>query len=282
MKKILLLLTIFVASLKLSISQPPPPPPGNYPYLETFESFSGIGGSTLTGWTGSAITLQAYTNHGTNGSNGMARNVFHSPNVSSPANIYIISPLVSTLTPTSELRFDYRIVDATLYPSTPTVLPSDASIVVSIGNDPNFTTIYTINPSNHIQSTNFSTIVVPLTAYSNTSVTIKFEINRGTNCDYWVDIDNFSLNNAGTVNTVASENNTTLIYSSQNGVVINQAGLPKTNTSLSIFDVQGKIVNTFTIDKSYFETGNLNLPRGVYFARIQSGETTYTKKLFID
>jgi hypothetical protein len=56
MKKILLLLTIFVASLKLSISQPPPPPPGNYPYLETFESFSGIGGSTLTGWTGSTIT----------------------------------------------------------------------------------------------------------------------------------------------------------------------------------------------------------------------------------
>ena len=142
MKKITLFFTIFVASVKLSISQPPPPPPGNYPYLETFESFSGIGGN-ITGWTGSTITLQAYTNHGTNGSNGMARNVFHSPNLSSPANIYIVSPVVSTLTSTSELRFDYRIVDATLYPSTPTVLPSDASIVVSIGNEPNFTTIYT-------------------------------------------------------------------------------------------------------------------------------------------
>ena len=281
MKKIILFFTIFVASVKLSISQPPPPPPGNYPYLETFESFSGIGGN-ITGWTGSTITLQAYTNHGTNGSNGMARNVFHSPNLSSPANIYIVSPLVSTLTPTSELRFDYRIVDATLYPSTPTVLPSDASIVVSIGNEPNFTTIYTINPSNHIQSTNFTTVVVPLTGYNNANVTIKFEINRGTNCDYWVDIDNFSLNNAGTVNTVSSEINKTQIYSAQNGVVINQVGLPKTNAILSIFDVQGKIVNTFTVDKNYFETGNLNLPKGVYFARIQSGESTFTKKLFID
>jgi hypothetical protein len=280
MKKIILLFTIFVASVKLSISQPPPPPPGNYPYLETFESFSGIGGN-ITGWTGSTITLQAYTNHGTNGSNGMARNVFHSPNLSSPANIYIVSPLVSTLTSTSELRFDYRIVDATLYPSTPTVLPSDASIVVSIGNEPNFTIIYTINPSNHIQSTNFTTVVVPLTGYNNTNVRIKFEINRGTNCDYWVDIDNFSLNDAGTVNTVSSEINKTVIYSAQNGVVINQVGLPKTNTILSIFDVQGKLVNTFTIDKSYFETGNLNLPKGIYFARIQSGESTFTKKLFI-
>jgi hypothetical protein len=281
MKKTILFFTIFVASIKLSISQPPPPPPGNYPYLETFESFSGIGGN-ITGWTGSTTTLQAYTNHGTNGSIGMARNVFDSPNVSSPDNIYIISPLVSTLTSISELRFDYRIVDAALYPSTAAVLPSDASIVVSIGIEPNFTTIYTINPSNHIQSTNFSTVVVPLTGFNNANVTIKFEINRGTNCDYWVDIDNFSLNNAGTVNTVSSEINKTLIYSAQNGVVINQVGLPKTTTILSIFDVQGKIVNTFTIDKNYFETGNLNLPKGVYFARLQSGESTFTKKLFID
>jgi hypothetical protein len=281
MKKTILFFTIFVASIKLSISQPPPPPPGNYPYLETFESFSGIGGNII-GWTGSTTTLQAYTNHGTNGSIGMARNVFDSPNVSSPDNIYIISPLVSTLTSISELRFDYRIVDAALYPSTAAVLPSDASIVVSIGIEPNFTTIYTINPSNHIQSTNFSTVVVPLTGFNNANVTIKFEINRGTNCDYWVDIDNFSLNNAGTVNTVSSEINKTLIYSAQNGVVINQVGLPKTTTILSIFDVQGKIVNTFTIDKSYFETGNLNLPKGVYFARLQSGESTFTKKLFID
>jgi hypothetical protein len=281
MKKTILFFTIFVASIKLSISQPPPPPPGNYPYLETFESFSGIGGNII-GWTGSTTTLQAYTNHGTNGSIGMARNVFDSPNVSSPDNIYIISPLVSTLTSISELRFDYRIVDAALYPSTAAVLPSDASIVVSIGIEPNFTTIYTINPSNHIQSTNFSTVVVPLTGFNNANVTIKFEINRGTNCDYWVDIDNFSLNNAGTVTTVSSEINKTLIYSAQNGVVINQVGLPKTTTILSIFDVQGKIVNTFTIDKSYFETGNLNLPKGVYFARLQSGESTFTKKLFID
>jgi hypothetical protein len=281
MKKTILFIAIFAISIKLSLSQPPPPPPGNYPYLETFDSFSGFGG-TITGWTGSVITLQSYLNHGTDSSIGMGRNVFHSNTSSSPANIYIISPEVSSLTSTSELRFDYRIVDAVLYPSTPGVLPSDASIVVSIGNDPNFTSVYTINNANHTQSTEFATIVVPLVGFSGQAVTIKFEVNRGTNCDYWVDIDNFRLNDAGTVNTISSETNQTLIYSVQNGVVINQESLPKTYTILSIFDLQGKIVNTFTVDKSYFETGNLNLPKGIYFARIQSGEATFTKKLFID
>jgi hypothetical protein len=221
------------------------------------------------------------TNHGTDGSIGMARNVFHSSNLSSPESINIVSPIVSSLTSTSELRFDYRIVSPAAYPSTAGVLPNDASIIISIGNAPNYTSIYTINASNHTQSTDFSTIVVPLIGYNGASVTVKFEVNRGTNCDYWLDIDNFRLNNAGTVNTFDSEPSEMNIFYNQNGINIYQTNVLKTNNLLNIFDVQGKLVNTFTIDKNNYSTGNLNLPKGIYFANVQTLNKSFSKKIFI-
>jgi hypothetical protein len=280
MKKFILLFTAITILISSSFSQPPPPPPGNYPYFEDFESFSGFGG-TVTGWSGSTLTLQSYSNHGTDGSIGMARNVFHSSNLSSPESINIVSPIVSSLTTTSELRFDYRIVSPAAYPSTAGVLPNDASIIISIGNAPNYTTIYTINASNHTQSTDFSTIVVPLLGYNGASVTVKFEVNRGTNCDYWVDIDNFRLNNAGTVNTFDSKPSEMDIFYNQNGINIYQTNVLNTNNLLNIFDVQGKLVNTFTIDKNNYSTGNLNLPKGIYFAHVQTLNKSFSKKIFI-
>jgi hypothetical protein len=280
MKKTIRLIFLLFVLVNKTFSQPPPPPPGNYPYLENFENYSGFGGDII-GWTGSTFTLLAYSNHGTDSSIGMARQVFHSSSVSSPATINIISPVISFLTSTSVLRFDYRIVDSSLYPSTPGVMPNDASIIVSIGNEPNFTTIHTISANNHTASTDFTPLVIPLIGYNNAEISIKFEINRGTNCDYWIDFDNFRLNDAGATTTNSLKNDDMFVFSNQNGINLSQNTFFEPNTTLTVLDIQGKVVNTFLVNEINFSTGSLNLSKGVYFARVQTNKNTITKKIFI-
>lgn len=285
MKKILLSVLCFSIFSTLTFSQPPPPP-SNYPYSEDFESFQGFG-STITGWTGSTITLQAYLNHGTNGSKGMAREVFHNNNSSSPANISIECPTISTLpqasVATSELSFNYRIVDAALYPSTPGSFPTDASIVISVNVGGTYTTLHTIDFTNHTASTSFSQVILPLTNFQGNDVSIKFEINRGTNCDYWVDIDDVMIADAGTVGLIGINNSVENIFFNNNKIFVNQENFNEGNINLmEVYSLDGKKVASFIVDKKNYVSPSLNIGTGLFMFTVTGNNKRLSKKVILN
>jgi len=148
------------------------------PYLQDFEV-----GSTLAdiGWIGDFSIL---TNHGTNGSKGMYKNLW-----SSTPNTYGVTPPIGPLAERSELKFDYRIVNYSSYPNNATTLASGDQLQILISsNNVDFTPIHTIDMNNHVTSTAFAGVTLDLSAFSG-SILVKFAANWATG-DYYLDIDN--------------------------------------------------------------------------------------------
>ena len=77
------------------------------------------------------------------------------------------------------------------YPATATTIGASDVYNVRISTDDGatYTTVYTINQANHVVSTNFATVVVPLGAYAGFNGVIKWELQWGAG-DYYFDIDN--------------------------------------------------------------------------------------------
>ena len=100
------------------------------------------------------------------------------------------TPIVGPIAATTQLEFDYRIVDYTSYPATGTIIGASDVYNVRISTDDGatYTTVYTINQANHVVSTNFATVVVPLGAYAGFNGVIRWELQWGAG-DYYFDID---------------------------------------------------------------------------------------------
>jgi len=282
MKKLYLSLFAFSLISFNAISQPPPPS-GNYPFGDDFESYQGFG-SIITDWTGSVITLQAYVNHGTNSSKGMSREITSL----GPNTIFIETPIISTLPSAnfSDLTFDYRIMSNSLYPLTAATYPTDASIVVSVGVNEVYTTVYTISTSNHIESTGFMHTTIPLNSFQGSDITVKIFVNKGTvNSlnEYWVDIDNFSVANEGTATFTKNENTNAAIFANSNRIFVNQENFESSlSNTLDIFDISGKKVNSFTIDKANYSSPILNLKSGVYIVSVSNNKGRTNKRITIN
>ena len=90
MNRVLLFLTtVLIVSIKTQAV--PPPPPSPYPFNEDFETSSTIGGS-LANWTQTpSLTFATQSNHGTNGSIGLRKNLF-SLSQKTPAGVPRLAP----------------------------------------------------------------------------------------------------------------------------------------------------------------------------------------------
>lgn len=136
------------------------------------------------------------SNHGTGGSNGMARNLW-----STITKAIAQTPQIGTITASSGLSFDYRIVDFSSYPNTPTPLSqlTNDSINVYVSNNcgQTFTLLGSINASNHNPTTAFTNVSYALGAYAGQSLIFKFHAVRDGSqpSDYYVDIDNINIVN---------------------------------------------------------------------------------------
>ncbi|MBK9099322.1 MAG: choice-of-anchor D domain-containing protein [bacterium] len=154
------------------------------PFSQDFNA----GVNSLAYWGGN---MNVTTNHGTLGSNGLNRNLY-----SGVTTAFALSPQIGIgpLTATSQLEFDYRIVDYTGYPSTATIIgASDIyNIQVSTDGGLTFTTVYTINSANHVVTTNFAKVIIPLGAYAGSNAVVKWNLQWGAG-DYYFDIDNVFL-----------------------------------------------------------------------------------------
>ncbi|RKY93342.1 MAG: hypothetical protein DRQ13_09585, partial [Ignavibacteriae bacterium] len=118
------------------------------PYEENFND------TTAAGWlTGGSATWGLFLGHGVSGSVNIARNYYSSFPTS-----WVQAPLVGPLTTTSQLEFAYRIVNWSGYPGTATVLDADYfDVQISTDGGTTYTTVSTIDSSNHVTSTSYAT-----------------------------------------------------------------------------------------------------------------------------
>lgn len=160
--------------------------PFGIPYSENFNAST----SYPSGWSGD---MSISATHGASSSNGLYKNLY-----SSVLSCNASGPVIGTATSNTNLLFDYRIVNYTSYPSTATVLSSgdgnSIQIQISTNGGTNYTTIYTIDYSNHITSTSFATKSLSLSSYSGKFIKFKVLGTWGTG-DYYVDFDNFEVKN---------------------------------------------------------------------------------------
>ncbi|MDD5363644.1 MAG: hypothetical protein PHN88_16090, partial [Ignavibacteria bacterium] len=171
------------------------------PYTQDFNS-----GLTLpAGWTG---TMYVSASHGTNSSNGMYYNLY-----SSATTCNAVTPRMGYVTNQTDLSFDYRIVNYSGYPATATVLGPNDTIKIQVSTDggSSYSTVGAINSGNHITSVNFVNKKLPLTAYNGSNINIKILGIWGSG-DYYIDFDNFAIQNISipsTPNLVNPLNGTT-------------------------------------------------------------------------
>ena len=152
--------------------------PFGIPYFQDFNA-----GTTLpTGWSGG---FSVSATHGAGGTNGLTKNIY-----TVGTSGFTRTPFVGPAAANTTLQFDYRIVDFTSYPTTPTVYGAGNYIDVQVSTDnTNWTTIYTIDNVTHVTSLAFATKVFNLSAFNGSLVYVRFN-GVWASGDYYVDFDN--------------------------------------------------------------------------------------------
>ncbi len=91
------------------------------------------------------------------------------------------------------LTFDYRYVNWSAG-TTAKELSAGDSLKVQISNDcgESFETLFTIDTTNHVTSTDFAHIVLDISGYDGDAVTVRFMGTWGSG-DYWLDLDNINI-----------------------------------------------------------------------------------------
>ncbi len=154
------------------------------PYIQDYNASS----SLPAGWGGDMSIITA---HGTPNSTirGLSKRLYSSLSFASG-----IAPLLGPITSTTHLSFHYRIVDEVGYPLTGTVLVANEKIEILISADDGvtYTSVHTIDQSNHTVTNAFINKVINLGPFSGQYLKIKFDCARISG-DFYVDIDNFLL-----------------------------------------------------------------------------------------
>lgn len=138
-------------------------------------------------WTG---TMSVDLLHGTAASKGMTFDLFDDPDYH---NCTGISPHIVLPVNQCKLTFDYRLTDwvSGVYPGPAKVMSAGdmVEIQMSTNHGASWTTLYTINMGNHIESQEFVNKTVTLPLYTGQAM-FRFYGTWGSG-DYYVDIDNF-------------------------------------------------------------------------------------------
>lgn len=273
MKK--LLLSIFMlAALSLSAQVQ------SIPYTETFEGFTAFT-TPGSGWQGG---FQVYLTHGTGSSKGLIKNLNNFTTKDSAT-----TPKMGVVTATSWLKFDYRIVEFSLYPSTATVLTQGDMLKVSVSaNGGAFTEVMTIDQSNHITSTSFVTDSVDISQFAGDSIRIKFAVKRGSTGDYFVDLDNIKVTGTTVVPTGLNESNAAnfKIYPNpaKGSFVVQSKGNITNEISVELFNMLGqKVVSQKMVPGSNGAAmvDVSSIAKGLYVVSVEEGKRTYKQKMLI-
>ena len=182
------------------------------PYLQDFNA-----SSMPAEWN---TNLSLTTSHGTGATRCLSKAIS-----SGSVTYYAISPLVGSITANTKLSFNYRIVDNLGYPFEATVLGASdkIEIQVSLDDGATFSTIHTIDQSNHINTTEFANKVLSLGAYSGDFIKIRFLCTWGEG-NYYVDIDDVlfedGTNMSYSASTTEQPNTSNVAINSQDNDII--------------------------------------------------------------
>ncbi|MGB4204981.1 MAG: choice-of-anchor J domain-containing protein [Bacteroidales bacterium] len=147
------------------------------PYTQNFNS-----PSMPPGWRGNMSPLNS---HGTAESYALTKRI------NSVEGGYAITPVMGPVQNNHFFSFHYRIIDYFGYPELATTLEpgNKIDIKVSTNNGETYSTIYTIDHTNHIASTYFSNKFFDLSSFNSSFIEIKFDVTW-TSGDYYFDLDN--------------------------------------------------------------------------------------------
>lgn len=153
------------------------------PLQEDFES-----GVFPTGWTTDEFNPMYAPNAHNNPTYVIADNVY-----SFDPTFTVTTFRVGPLGANDSLTFDYRYVNWFAGTIATTLGPND-KLEVQISEDCGVTynTVFTINNTNHVSSTQFATRTVNLAAYEGKAINVRFLATWGQG-DYWVDLDNINI-----------------------------------------------------------------------------------------
>lgn len=276
------LTTIWIASAK---AQPGITP--QYPYIQAFDSltpFQTIEGQY--GWLNGNFfgvdqsTVSVYASRGINNSNAMSTALNNFSLTDS-----ILSPMLGTFTVATELSFYYRIVQPTL--NLPQTLAGDGGIKLSIlpylGSTPEpEQELYRVSVSNHIDSSGYRKITMPLSAFAGKTGHIKFSYYQGApGDDYIADIDSFVVNEPTVTALINTSNESfAVVINEQNQIIIRNNQAQSNNSMVSIFDLNGKLVyNANLIANKSIDGSFWN--KGIYFLQISDAKSTFNTKIIV-
>jgi len=164
------------------------------PYIQDFNQGDSM---TNIGWEENAPYYAITPICGVDNTNGLllARYVYeHSGTIGQPQ---VVTPTIVGITQEATLSFAYKIVNyPDFWSEYPVSLPIDnfVNIQASSRHPDGYTTLYEINQSNHIPSTSFTTLSIPLTEYSGQDVNILFTMrNKWDDPPWCLVIDNVMI-----------------------------------------------------------------------------------------
>ncbi|MGB5070486.1 MAG: T9SS type A sorting domain-containing protein [Flavobacteriales bacterium] len=164
------------------------------PYLQDFSA-----GTFPANWI-NGTTWSVATGHGQTNS-GLYKNLY-----SSVTTAQFTMVKLGSISSSTNLKFDYRIVDFTSYPTTATPnSPAWGNIQVQVSTDcgNSFSLFQTIDNTNHSSSLAWATKTYSLAAYVGQQVTFRF-IANWTSGDWYADFDNFDISTPAAIDMGAT------------------------------------------------------------------------------
>jgi hypothetical protein len=178
----------------------------------------------------------------------------------------------------SYLRFKYRYVNKTDYPSTGTAPANIGSLTISVDNGTT-NNIHTITPSNHIQSSSFATIDLPIGTYVNgMPIKITFGAIWGTG-DYYLDIDDVEIYQLSGIEDIQQSQILLFPNPVSDELHISAPEMNSSNQIIRIMSITGELVYEIeSAGATEVIVDVRSLSSGLYVVTVQSGsEMNYSK-----
>ncbi len=265
--------------------------PPQYPYYENFDSL--IPSQFIEGqaaWLNGDFfafdpsTVSVYQNRGIGGSQSMT--MLLSDNMPTDS---IITPLIGKPLPLfgvnagAFVSFYYRIVD---FNNQAVTLSGNGGFKLQMkdANALEWILIDSISTTNHIVDSNYKKIIHSLPIDS-INVNFRFAFYQGTpGQDFYIDIDSLVISDTLTVVTglqTSNPNNFIVQNNEFNQINVNYNDPNSTNTTINIFDLNGRIVHRSRLNSNNKVIDASNWNKGVYFVQISDGKNQINKKIIV-
>lgn len=263
MKKLIVLLLLIPFFSKAQV----------YPFDEGFHGV--VSGTLPSGWSGD---MKVQADHGLNDLKGMTADIGGNDTEDSS-----ITPWIGPLDNNTEFYFWYRMVDQFIYPSTEKHLNGKDRFVISYSIDSiNYTTLYTIDSTNHQSNLNFKKIIFAINNLGGQVVKFKFYAKHGGGGSYFVDVDSIKVRqNTGTGVSDLEQANVLSVFPNPcpKGTQVIIQVTAQQPEELMLTDINGKLLYKNEMSASgEFLVPTTELAAGMYFIRYG----TLVRKLVVE